>query len=143
MWKVAALRSFLDQNFPWIKISHKVFKKSTWSILKSIVIVRLFTSLFGIYCEVNYNLENWISCKMSKVKDAGKIFKFRLSTLLQMASTKYFYIKMPSDFLWNLYVSSLPLALYFQRSLTLLTTFFVLVLNYQSKELFLDAYPTH
>ena len=58
VWEVAALRSFLDQNFSWIKIGHKVYKKSIRSISNSIVIVRLFTNLFGIYYEVNYNLEN-------------------------------------------------------------------------------------
>ena len=37
--------------------------------------------------------------KTLKVDAAEKKFKFRLSTLPQMASTKVFYIKMSSDFI--------------------------------------------
>ena len=33
---------------------------------------------------------------------AGENFEMMLSTLLQMASKKVFYIRMLSDFLWNL-----------------------------------------
>ena len=51
----------MDQNFPWFKINHKVFKKSIWSILNSIIFVQPFKNLFGNYYEINYNLENWIS----------------------------------------------------------------------------------
>ena len=46
---------------------------------------------------------------------AGKYFKLRLSTLLQIASTKYFYIEIPSDFIQNSYAFSLLLTIYVQK----------------------------
>ena len=57
IWKVAALGSFLDPNFPWVKISQGI-QKSDLKYLISIMIVGLFTNFFGNYCEVNYNLDH-------------------------------------------------------------------------------------
>ena len=113
-------RLSVDQN------KSQVIQKSIWSISNSTIIARLFQICSTITMRSITTWKIKFHVKSSKVEAAEK-----MSNSDCFISFKW--PQMLSEFIWHLFVSLLLLTIYFRKSVILLTTLFVLVLNHNQQ----------